>query len=37
MCPAVAIPFSNRIRLSRSTILGWVRLCRQSGGKLVSL
>ncbi|CAO0823306.1 hypothetical protein DFAR_3630017 [Desulfarculales bacterium] len=30
-------PFSNRTRLSRSTILGWVRLYRQSGGKLESL
>lgn len=31
------IPFSNRTRLSRSTILGWVRLYRQSNGKLESL
>lgn len=31
------IPFSNRTRLSRSTILGWVRLYRQGGGKLESL
>ena len=30
-------PFSNRTRLSRSTILGWVRLYRQGGGKLESL
>ena len=31
------IPFSNRTRLSRSTILCWVRLYRQGGGKLESL
>lgn len=31
------IPFSNRTRLSRSTILGWVKLYRQGGGKLESL
>ncbi|CAO0824536.1 hypothetical protein DFAR_60002 [Desulfarculales bacterium] len=31
------IPFSSRTRLSRSTILGWVRLYRQGGGKLESL
>lgn len=31
------IPFSNRTRLSRSTILGWVRLYRQGNGKLESL
>jgi putative transposase len=31
------IPFSNRTRLSRSTILGWVRLYRQGGQKLESL
>ncbi|CAO0822221.1 hypothetical protein DFAR_2890002 [Desulfarculales bacterium] len=29
--------FSNCIRLSRSTILRWVKLYRQSGGKLESL
>ncbi|CAO0822162.1 hypothetical protein DFAR_2860007 [Desulfarculales bacterium] len=31
------IPSSNRIRLSHSTILGWVRLYRQGGGRLESL
>ncbi|CAO0824884.1 hypothetical protein DFAR_970015 [Desulfarculales bacterium] len=31
------IPFFHRIRLSRSTILGWVRLYRQGGGKLEPL
>ncbi|CAO0823967.1 hypothetical protein DFAR_4000006 [Desulfarculales bacterium] len=31
------IPFSNRTRRSRSTILGWVRPYRQGGGKLESL
>jgi len=31
------IPFSNRTRLSRSTILSWVRLYRQGGQKLESL
>ncbi|CAO0820044.1 hypothetical protein DFAR_1330002 [Desulfarculales bacterium] len=30
----VQTPFSNRTRLSRSTILRWVRLYRQGGGKL---
>ncbi|CAO0822678.1 hypothetical protein DFAR_3220009 [Desulfarculales bacterium] len=30
------IPFFHRIRLSRSTILGWVRLYRQGDGKLES-
>ncbi|CAO0823800.1 hypothetical protein DFAR_3920008 [Desulfarculales bacterium] len=29
--------FSNRTSLSHSTILGWVRLYRQGGGKLESL
>ncbi|CAO0822039.1 hypothetical protein DFAR_270009 [Desulfarculales bacterium] len=29
--------FSNRTRLSRTTILVWVRLYRQDGGKLESL
>ncbi|CAO0821881.1 hypothetical protein DFAR_2710010 [Desulfarculales bacterium] len=31
------ISFSNSTRLSRSTILGWVRLYRQGGGKLEAL
>ncbi|CAO0822526.1 hypothetical protein DFAR_3150006 [Desulfarculales bacterium] len=31
------ILFSNRTRLSRSTILGWAKLYRQGGGKLESL
>ncbi|CAO0823664.1 hypothetical protein DFAR_3820018 [Desulfarculales bacterium] len=34
MHPAGRIPFSNRTRLSRSTILGEVRLYRQGDGKL---
>jgi len=31
------IPFSNRSRLSRTTILNWIRLYQNSGGKLESL
>ena len=31
------IPFSNRTRLSQSTIRRWIRLYEESGGKLDSL
>lgn len=31
------IPFSNRSRLARSTILDWIRRYKQSGGRLESL
>lgn len=31
------IPHSNRSRLARSTILGWIRAYRKSGGRLESL
>lgn len=31
------IPHSNRSRLARSTILGWIRTYRESGGRIESL
>ena len=31
------IPFSEKTRISRSTLLRWIKLYRESGGKLESL